>query len=337
MGSNNMLLNNETTTNATNANAMVSEINNQHQTNNMGVKITRFALVVLISVWNLAGFAQQEAMFTQHLDNQIYVNPAFAGSKEYLEITGIHRHQWAGIAGAPSSTTISAHSPLKFKSMAIGGDIFNDRIGPINRLNASLNVAYRILFGESGKLSFGLKAGVDHYQANFREIDRTNQDPNAVNIEGAMSPTFGAGIYYFAPKWFIGASVPRLTGNINEKLGNIGEAKHVFGIAGALLPITSKWEVRPSVQVRATSGAPVSTDASLAAIWDTKLWIGANYRVKESAGVYLQLKIWDQLKLGYAYDFPLSKLAARTTGSHEIMLSYGFIREVQGLVSPRYF
>ncbi len=296
------------------------------------VELLAFA-TTLASVIN----AQQEPMFTQYLDNQIYVNPAFAGCQEYLQITGIHRHQWAGVAGAPRSTTLALHAPLKFEAIGIGLDIMNDQIGPMSRFTGAVDFAYRIHFEDKGKLSFGLKAGIDRYQSNLRAVDRTGQDPNAVNLQGVTSPMFGAGIYYFAPNWFAGASVPRLIGGLKDELGGMDEARHFFMVAGALLPVGKTFQLRPSIQTRMTTGAPISADASLTGIWKSKLWVGLNYRIAESISFLVQCKIIDQLKLGYAFDLSLSQLNVRTVGSHEILLSYGFLREVQGLVSPRYF
>jgi len=41
--------------------------------------------------------AQQLPQFTQYVYNTMSVNPAYAGSRETLNITGLHRNQWAGI------------------------------------------------------------------------------------------------------------------------------------------------------------------------------------------------------------------------------------------------
>jgi type IX secretion system PorP/SprF family membrane protein len=292
----------------------------------------------MLSLFGMNGYAQQDPLFTQYMDNQIYVNPAFAGSKEYMEITGVHRQQWVGITGAPMTTTLAIHTPLKYKSIGLGLDIMNDKVGPINRFNASVDFAYRIHFDNESKLSFGIKAGIDSYSSSFNDIDHSGVDPLAQELSGAISPTFGAGMYYFAPKWFAGASIPRLTNNLSGNVGGLDSAMHVFGIAGVLLDLNDKWQLRPTTQIRYTSGVPISAGLSVAAISNNnKLWLGLNYRLKESAGAFIQFKITDQFKLGYAYDFPLSQIRTATSGSHEILLSFGFTKNIKGLVSPRYF
>ena len=85
-------------------------------------------LIIILNIVSCSLSSQQEPMFTQYMDNQIFVNPAFTGAKDYLEITGVYREQWVGINGAPNSTTFSFQTPLKNKSLAIGADFLNDKI-----------------------------------------------------------------------------------------------------------------------------------------------------------------------------------------------------------------
>lgn len=282
-------------------------------------------------------YSQQDAMFIQNLDNQIYVNPGFAGSKEQMELTSVHRQQWVGVTGAPMTTTLSLHTPLKYKSLGIGVDLLNDRIGPLNRFSGSLDVSYRLHFKGGSKLSFGVKGGIDSYNSEFRKLDLTGMDPLAIDLKGATTPSFGVGAYYFAKKWFIGASIPRLTKDLTDKVGGLDNATHCFGVLGFLVPLGNKWQLRPASQIRYTSGAPLSTEITLTAIQNDRFWIGGMYRYKESFGGLIQFKMNNQIKFGYAADFPSTLLRTGNSGSHEILISYSFKKKEKGLVSPRYF
>ncbi|MCT4582438.1 MAG: type IX secretion system membrane protein PorP/SprF, partial [Flavobacteriales bacterium] len=44
-------------------------------------------------------FAQQDAMFTHYMFNTLAVNPGYAGSRDALTITGLHRSQWVSFPG----------------------------------------------------------------------------------------------------------------------------------------------------------------------------------------------------------------------------------------------
>ena len=78
-------------------------------------------------------FGQQDPQFTQYFDNTLFVNPAYAGSRNMLNITGIHREQWVGIDGRPVSSTLSLHSPLTYESVGVGFTMVNDQTGPIKQ------------------------------------------------------------------------------------------------------------------------------------------------------------------------------------------------------------
>ncbi len=71
--------------------------------------------------------AQQEPQFLQNLDNMLYYNPAYAGSRGMLNMSALHRQQWMGFKGAPMTTTFQMHTPLKYESAGVGFSFINDK------------------------------------------------------------------------------------------------------------------------------------------------------------------------------------------------------------------
>jgi len=67
---------------------------------------------VLVVVSFEAITAQQDAQYTQYMYNTLVVNPAYAGSRGLLSLNGLHRSQWIGVDGAPTTQTLSLHSPV---------------------------------------------------------------------------------------------------------------------------------------------------------------------------------------------------------------------------------
>ena len=62
----------------------------------------------------------------QHQLNGLAINPAYAGSQDALNV-GIHsRVQWTGFDGAPRTTTLSVHTPLKNKKVNLGLVVMGD-------------------------------------------------------------------------------------------------------------------------------------------------------------------------------------------------------------------
>jgi hypothetical protein len=73
---------------------------------------------ILSGMFHVA-FGQQDALFTQYIDAQLYSNAAAAGSNDHITIAGIHRQQWAGFQGAPMTSGLTVHSPLHYESIGI--------------------------------------------------------------------------------------------------------------------------------------------------------------------------------------------------------------------------
>src|ERR1700753_2312512 len=86
-------------------------------------------LFILILVNTLA-FAQQDPMFTHYMYNTLWLNPAYAGTRDALTITGINRSQWVGYDGAPLDQSITLHTPILNGKMGLGLSLVNDKIGP---------------------------------------------------------------------------------------------------------------------------------------------------------------------------------------------------------------
>ena len=66
-------------------------------------------------------------------------------------------------------------------------------------------------------------------------------------------------------------------------------------------------------------------------------WVGASYRNRDAIVAILEYQINRKLRLGYSYDYTISKLRTIESGSHEIMLGYDFGYDVLKMKTPRYF
>lgn len=76
-------------------------------------KIRSVAIVILLSLIGMNKVnAQFDYMFTQYMFNETFINPAYAGSKESMNATLLHRQQWMNFSGRPVTTSFSLHGPL---------------------------------------------------------------------------------------------------------------------------------------------------------------------------------------------------------------------------------
>ncbi|MFL1897478.1 type IX secretion system membrane protein PorP/SprF, partial [Aquimarina sp. 2-A2] len=139
-------------------------------------KIYTLSIITLIFLsWTHSSIAQQDAQYTQYMYNTIIVNPAYAGSRGVMSITGLHRSQWVGLEGAPRTQTLTMNTPIGKKNrIGLGLSIVNDEIGPTDETYFDIDFSYTIPTSERGKLSFGLKAGGHLLNINLQELNKYN-------------------------------------------------------------------------------------------------------------------------------------------------------------------
>ena len=302
----------------------------------------KILIITLLATVALSSKAQQEVMFTQYMHNEVTINPAYAGSHDVVSLTALYRHQWVGIEGAPRSMSFNGHSPLRNEKIGVGLSIIGDQIGVTDNVHFYGSGSYRIMLSEKIKLQFGLQVGGTSTTADLTSLK--TEDPNdpifEQNTSSKMSPNFGGGIHLESQKFYFGFSVPQLLTNTLEVEGEklLEQTRHYFLTTGYVFDIGERWKAKPSIFVKAVSGAPVETDITANVIYDEKYWFGLAYRTGDAVSLLLMLQASEQFRVGYAYDFPLnSDIKQQSSGSHEIVLNYRFSFSKNKVLTPRYF
>src|SRR5437870_12878970 len=102
--------------------------------------------------------AQQDILVSQYMFNPLLLNPAYAGSKEYMMATLLYRTQWTGWGkGAPVTEIATLHGPLGLKPLGWGLTLSHDHIGITDRTDAYASFAYHLKVAEKLKLGVGIK------------------------------------------------------------------------------------------------------------------------------------------------------------------------------------
>ena len=323
---------------------------------------------VIFSLLLAAGFsyaadAQQDATYNMYMFNGLYINPAYAGSQEALNVMGIFRNQWSGLDGAPRTVNASVDAPLRRDQYALGLTIMNDRLGLTNNFSATGAFAYRIKIKADNVIALGMQAGVTYYQQRNSEAtlsDAGVYDPTFAVNQSLWLPNIGAGIYAYGKRYFAGFSVPHLvpfsldnkwqvaTGSVVAHQYNqfLLTAGYVFGKDASIV------KFRPSFLMKFQKGPnynmpDFSFNAGL--LFVDRIWIiaGINTGSTTAAGQpqsfgasgivgIIQAKLTPQLSVGYSYEYSIRSLSAYETGTHEVMLSYLFWYNKKRFVTPRY-
>jgi len=302
----------------------------------------------VFAIGSLSIFAQQNPMYTHYMYNTLVVNPAYAGSRDALTATALHRSQWVDFKGAPVTQTISLHTPFKNEHIGLGLSVLNDKIGVSNNTSVLIDYAYIMKLTQKSKLALGLSVGANIFKANLSSLSLDQQADPAfqTDINNDITPNFGLGVYYSRERFYAGFSVPNLiqnsfsvknSDNVSTLIGK--EQRHYFFIAGSLINISENFAFKPTTLVKMTASAPIQADLTASFIIMKKLLVGAMFRSGDAVGALVGLDITQQFHIGYSYDFSYGlKTAKYNQGSHEIVLRYDLIYSSKKQIhSPRNF
>ncbi|MBL7815845.1 MAG: type IX secretion system membrane protein PorP/SprF [Saprospiraceae bacterium] len=326
-------------------------------------------LVTLLMLGALAAKAQQDPMFTKYMFNSLIFNPAYAGSRDHATINLLHRTQWWGIDGAPTTQSLTMHTPLKNERVGVGFSLVNDKIGPTNSINANASYAYRIPIGKKGKLAVGIQGGVTNWRADWTKLNlEQGSDPPFSDNVNWWKPNIGAGLHYYTKNFYTGLGVPRIIeydlipGRTDQLPIYAKQVRHYFYTLGGAIPLKGNALIfKPSLLVKASApdsrlrrdtsfqriGAPTEFNVDLSLFFQETLWIGASFRSSievfqgnssyDSADLWAAYYLANGLRIGASYDYTLTKLQQKAQGSFEVMLGYEFDYKTKRVVTPRYF
>ena len=316
----------------------------------MSMRTKTWMLLSFVLLFAIKGKAQYDAMFTQYMFNEMFINPAYAGSKEAMSATLLHRQQWLGFAGRPITTSFSLHGPLMENKMGVGLSILNEKIATQNRNLIYGSYAYRLKAGENGKLALGLMAGIENQVNKFGDLkvnDVGPADPQfSQNSPSIVAPNFGFGAYYNTKTFYGGLSVPRMidnhlklsSGSAVKRTSKLDFSKFTYCIiAGNVFTLNDELKLKANGMIKMVQSAPMQLDLGASAIFRDMFWGGLSFRTGSAMSIILGIQANKQLFVSYAYDYGLNKIQRYSQGSHEIVLSYLFSYKTNKITSVRYF
>ncbi|NBW27925.1 MAG: type IX secretion system membrane protein PorP/SprF [Flavobacteriaceae bacterium] len=301
----------------------------------------KFALLVLLMLIVNSVYSQQEAQYSQYMYNTISVNPAYAGSRNVLSVLALHRSQWVGFEGAPTTSTFSINSPIPETNLGLGISAISDRIGPTEQNTLSGDISYTIRLNENVNLSFGIKGTLSFFSFDqFKVTPFQANDPKWRSVSSSLSPNLGVGTFLHSEKYYLGLSIPNIMESnfYNDIDLAINSQRMNYYLIGGYVFDVSKWiKFKPAVVSKIVSGAPVQLDLSANTLFMNKFVLGAAYRWDAAVSGLAGFQLNDALFIGYSYDFDTTSLSRFNYGSHEVFIRYEFVYKKDKLVSPRFF
>jgi type IX secretion system PorP/SprF family membrane protein len=299
-------------------------------------------IIIFIAIWGFATslMAQQESMFSRYMFNTLTITPAYAGSHEALRFAVQGRHQWAGIAGSPSTGIVSADGVSKDTRAGWGVLAGYEHVGLYRTTELHGNYAYRIET-ENGHLALGIRAGGTYYEHRATDAMLSDSgDPLYAQNNRFFTPKMGVGAYYQDDRMFVGVSVPNLATYRPGRPFSLNDEKsfvrrHYFAHGGFITELDRGIMLKPSLLVKYVQGAPIQADLNAQLYINNKVGFGAGYRTGDSFSLMVEFFPNEDIRLGYSYDATTSRLANFGANAHEIILGYE-ISNKRKYSGPRY-
>lgn len=291
--------------------------------------------------------AQQLPLYSQYMMNGFLLNPAVAGSDGYTTFNVTAREQWVGFENAPTTHSFSVQSRILKKSyilkaisvrkklykpstkgrVGVGGYIFNDKNGLVNRTGIQLTYAYHIWMDET-QLSFGLSGSFFQFKLNAEELSFYDEREPLVTSgdlrKAIYVPDANFGVYLLNQSYHVGFSVAQLFQSYlklgNQSLGDYRMLRHYYLTGGYMFDLNEDFQIEPSFLFKTTENWLPQADINLKLYYREDYWVGLSYRTDGALIILGGIRV-NQFYFGYAFDYTLSSIMKHSIGSHEIMIA----------------
>ena len=278
-----------------------------------------------------AACAQFGGVRSLFLMSNLLDNPAAAGNAPCLDMRMGVRTQWTGFEGAPTSSFASLSGRLGQGTTfahGLGGYVLTDDIGPWS--NTRFNMAYstKVRLTNGARLSAGLAAGVVQYRLDIGSLQfpefSASDDPALFGSSTTQTvfPTMDFGLWYEDDLNFAAISLQNVTSAPLTELAGQTQSGRTFVLTGGrFIKLDRRFAFRPAAQMRIASGLPASIDFQGTFSLEDRISMGLGYRSGSALIGVMNVRLFESMTVGYAYDFGVSALNVASRNSHEIVIS----------------
>jgi type IX secretion system PorP/SprF family membrane protein len=313
------------------------------------IKKILLSVAVLIAVNTLKA---QDPSFSQFYGNPLYLNPALAGTKICPRLTLNYRNQWPSIPGTFVTYAASYDQHIAPISGGIGVLVTSENMadGAVTSNIVSGMYSYRLEMSKKLTLNTGVQASYIQNKLNWNKFIFEDQLLNWNGSIGGMpesieSPPdrlsvsmidFSAGMLFgYNERAYLGIAAHHMNQPDNSYYSN-GESQLDLKMtvhAGALIGISN---YNRAVEVEDFSFSPNIMYQQQGEFHQLNAgiyfnmypfvvggWFRHNFENPDAVIVLLGFMA-QKFKIGYSYDYTISKLTNATGGAHEISFTYQF-------------
>lgn len=322
--------------------------------------VASFLIFLIFS--GVANLRAQDAAFTQFYANPLFLNPALTGNTECGRMHLNYRNQWPSLGNAYTTYSAAYDQSMPDINSGFGFLVMNDQQGngAFNRTRAGAFYSYKLQINAETMLSFGMQAAFYQESINWSKLIFASDISETGTETQPENPTistvdFSAGMVLgVRDEYFVGIAADHLS----EPEISFYDNENSF------LPL--KLSAHAGVNLNASTGSLGGGRESDLLIQPNLLFMQQGDFSQLNLGVYINkypfvTGAWfrhtfnnmdavvilaginyQQFRVGYSYDFTVSKLGGRSGGAHEISLAWEFCvyttskRTIRTIKSPSF-
>ena len=284
-------------------------------------------------------FSQQMPVYSQYFVNGFVVNPALAGSDGTVKFQVSARDYMIGVGVSPKTYTANGNGRLLRQKVTVrngkpssqsgkvgmGGQIYSDHNGLVNRIGLQYTYAYHIDFFNS-QFSMGLSAALSQTRIDAHKLDFNEYEPLLKEGFGNLAyvPDAALGVFYKKHEYFVGFTAS----NLFQRSIRFGEFdynyiiyRHYFLHGGTNFDVSAESYVATAFLLKATSNGLYQGEISARFSYRDDFWLAGTWRTPQIAGLMVGMRA-NKLFINYTYEYNFSTTRSFGFGAHELGLIY---------------
>jgi type IX secretion system PorP/SprF family membrane protein len=218
---------------------------------------------------------------------------------------------------------------------AVGLQVIADEYGAFRNLSFSGAYAIHVPMNDKVNLSLGARVGMSNqtFLSNKAQVLSSmtggmadaSYDNFVANGFSRMFLDVSSGLYLYSEKFFVGVSANQLTRDFvsfGSGITNFTPVMHFDVTAGMYFDLNENLTLMPSILAKYMAPAPPAVQLNMQLEYKKWLWFGLGYRNTDAIIAMVGANVSERFKLGYSYDYSVSRFNNFTVGGHELVLGF---------------
>lgn len=284
-------------------------------------------------------------MHTQGITQQEFINPAYSSFKDQVTLSVFNRMQWKSeFKYSPETQAANLFVPINTTRLGVNLGLIREDIGLRQTAELKLSLCHNLRLTQHGYIAFGYSIGfLQNTLDRDKIISYADEDLTAllttVSEYDSFHPTVSLGLFFLAPKWYMGIS--SMTTSLTKGMSNGSQYLPGFDFScGGMLKLNYFLRFRPTVIIKyynedgyRSENGVISKNYKIPPIYDiganflfaNRVWWGTSYRIKQCQTFSLDMII-GKAKVGYTFELGLGN-GLYQFNSHGLRLAYSFGRQ----------